>query len=205
MPRGDVYRVRVPNDVAHAQHGDRVGVVVQANEFLPRSVVTVAPTSRRARPASFRPEIDVAGDRTRVLVEQTGAVDSQRPGDLVGHVTPEEIWGIDEALATVLGLDQDRANNVLNVAVQGGCREPGRGSWVRVIADPRSGRLRRPRYCGSWGGWSGSEPAYLSGISGQRIPNHFRRLQRLLLQRIHEAYTLSDESGTGDAARIAGT
>ena len=78
---------------------------MQANEFLPRSVVIVAPTSRSARPASFRPEIDVDGERTRVLVEQIGAVDAQRLGDLIGPVTPEEMWGIDEALATVLGLD----------------------------------------------------------------------------------------------------
>ena len=103
--RGDVYRFRLPKGVGHEQHGDRFGVVVQANEFLPRSVVIVAPTSRSDRPASFRPEIDIAGARTRVLAEQIGAVDSRRLGDLVGHVTPEEMWGIDEALATVLGLD----------------------------------------------------------------------------------------------------
>ena len=105
MLRGDVYRFRLPKGVGHEQHGDRFGVVVQANEFLPRSVIIVAPTSRSARPASFRPEIDVAGERTRVLVEQVGAIDAQRLGDFVGHVTPEEMWGIDEALATVLGLD----------------------------------------------------------------------------------------------------
>ena len=105
MLRGDVHRFRLPKGVGHEQHGDRFGVVVQANEFLPRSVIIVAPTSRSARPASFRPEIDVAGVPTRVLVEQVGAVDAQRLGDLVGHVTTEEMWGIDEALATVLGLD----------------------------------------------------------------------------------------------------
>ena len=105
MLRGDIYRFRLPKGVGHGQHGDRFGVVVQANEFLPRSVIIVAPTSRSARPASFRPEIDVAGERTRVLVEHIGAVDAQRLADLIGHVTPEEMWGIDEALATVLGLD----------------------------------------------------------------------------------------------------
>jgi mRNA interferase MazF len=103
--RGDVYRFRLPNGVGHEQHGDRFAVVVQANEFLPRSVVIIAPTSRSARPASFRPEIDVSGESIRVLVEQIGAVDGQRLGELVGHVTPEETWGIDEALATVLGPD----------------------------------------------------------------------------------------------------
>jgi mRNA interferase MazF len=72
--------------------------------MLPRSVVLVAPTSRSARPASFRPEIVVEEEDTHVLVEQVGAVDDSRLGDLVGHVTPEELWGIDEALLTVLGL-----------------------------------------------------------------------------------------------------
>jgi hypothetical protein len=33
-----------------------------------------------------------------------GAVDGGRLGNLVGRITPEEQWGIDEALLTVLGL-----------------------------------------------------------------------------------------------------
>jgi len=78
--------------------------VVHANEFLPRSVVLVAPTSRSARPASFRPEIDLLGENTLILVEQVGAVDAGRLGELVGRVTLEQQWGIDEALMTVLGL-----------------------------------------------------------------------------------------------------
>lgn len=104
MLRGDVYRFRLPKGVGHEQHGDRFGVVVQADEFLPRSVVVVAPTSRRARPASFRPEIEVNGETTRVLMEQVGAVDARRLGDLAGHLSREELWGVDDALMTVLGL-----------------------------------------------------------------------------------------------------
>jgi mRNA interferase MazF len=104
MIRGEVYRVRPPRGVGHEQLGQRYGVVVQANELLPRSVVLIAPTSTSARPASFRPEIDVAGRTIRVLVEQVGAVDGSRIGELVGAITPEEAWGIDEALKTVLGL-----------------------------------------------------------------------------------------------------
>lgn len=72
--------------------------------MLPRSVVLVAPTSLSARAASFRPEIDVLSQTTRVLVEQLGAIGASRLGDLVGQVTPEQQWGIDEALRTVLGL-----------------------------------------------------------------------------------------------------
>lgn len=104
MHRGDVYELRVPRGRGHEQRGKRYGVVVQSDLMLPRSVVIVAPTSRSARPASFRPEIVVGEEPTKVLVEQVGAVDVDRLGDLVGHVGPEEMWGIDEALLTVLGL-----------------------------------------------------------------------------------------------------
>jgi mRNA interferase MazF len=102
--RGDVHRFRLPKGVGHEQHGDRFAVVVQADEFLPRSVIIVAPTSRSARAASFRPEAEIEGETTRVLVEQIGAVDSRRLGKLVGHLTHEELWGVDEALLAVLGL-----------------------------------------------------------------------------------------------------
>ena len=78
--------------------------MVQSDAFLPRSVVLIAPTSRSARTASFRPKVEIEGVTTRVLVEQVGAVDVGRLGDLVGHLTPEERWGIDTALLTVLGL-----------------------------------------------------------------------------------------------------
>ena len=104
MLRGDVYRFKLPKGVGHEQHGDRFGVVVQADEFLPRSVVIVAPTSRSARAASFRPKIELADGTSLVLVEQIGAVDAGRLGDLAGHLSREELWGVDEALSTVLGL-----------------------------------------------------------------------------------------------------
>ena len=104
MRRGEVYRFRVPKGMDHEQMGERFGVVVQADELLPRSVVLIAPTSRSARPASFRPEIEIAGGVTRVLVEQVGAVDAQRLGRRVGVLAAEERWSIDDALMTVLGL-----------------------------------------------------------------------------------------------------
>ena len=104
MLRGDIHVLRPPRRRGHEQQGRRFGVIVQANELLPRSVVLVAPTSRSARAASFRPEIEIEGESTLVLVEQVGAVDVTRLGDLVGNVTPEQIWGIDEALLTVFWL-----------------------------------------------------------------------------------------------------
>lgn len=105
MQRGDVYRFKVPKSVGHEQQGERYGVVVQSDVMLPRSVVVVAPTSRSAKPASFRPAVDVADGLTRVLVEQLGAVDVQRLGRRVGRLTAEEMWSVDDALVVVLGLD----------------------------------------------------------------------------------------------------
>ena len=94
----------LPKRVGHEQQGKRYGVIAQADPLLPRSVVLVAPTSTSAKPASFRPEIELDGILTRVLVEHVGAVDITRLGNLAGHLTPEEQWGVDTALLTVLGL-----------------------------------------------------------------------------------------------------
>ena len=79
-------------------------MVVQSDALLPRSVVLIAPTSTSARAASFRPEAEIADVATKVLVEQVGAVDVDRLGEVVGMLTPEEQWGVDTALLTVLDL-----------------------------------------------------------------------------------------------------
>jgi mRNA interferase MazF len=103
--RGDIFGLRLSKGIGHEQHGKRYGVIVQSDAFLPRSVVLIAPTSTSARSASFRPEIEVKGIETRVLVEQMGAVDIGRFGDLAGRLTSEEQWGVDAAILTVLGLN----------------------------------------------------------------------------------------------------
>jgi mRNA interferase MazF len=102
--RGDIFEFRPPRGTGREQRGRRYGVIVQSDALLPRSVVLVAPTSLSAKPASFRPEIELLGETRRVLVEQVGAVDAGRLGDMVGRVSPDQQWGIDEALLTVLGL-----------------------------------------------------------------------------------------------------
>jgi mRNA interferase MazF len=104
VTRGDVYRVRLPQRGGHEQHGPRYAVLVQADELLGLSTVLVAPTSRSARPASFRPEIDIAGQPTRVMVEQLRALDVRRLDDFEGHLSASEMRGVDEALALVLAL-----------------------------------------------------------------------------------------------------
>ena len=102
--RGDVYRLRAPRDArGHEQRDARYAVVVQADQ-IPLSTWLVAPTSTSARPASFRPEIEIEGRATRVLVEQTAAIDPARLGDTSGRLTFDELRNIDAALRLVLDL-----------------------------------------------------------------------------------------------------
>ena len=54
MLRDDIHEFRAPGGTGHEQRGQRYGVIVQADELLPRSVVLVAPTSLSVRAASFR-------------------------------------------------------------------------------------------------------------------------------------------------------
>ena len=104
MIRGEVYRVRLPVRRGREQAGPRYGVIVQADQLLGLSTAIVAPTSRGAAPATFRPEIQFAGERTRVLVEQLRAVDIERLGELAGRLSAQEQRAIDDALALVLDL-----------------------------------------------------------------------------------------------------
>jgi mRNA interferase MazF len=102
--RGDIHRLKAPRDArGHEQRGNRYAVVVQS-DLLPLSTWLVAPTSTSARPTRFRPEIEIQGKTTYVLVEQTAAADPERLGELVGHLTRHELAAVDDALRTVLHL-----------------------------------------------------------------------------------------------------
>jgi len=102
--RGDIYRLPAPRSPrGREQAGSRYAVVVQS-DALPLSTWLVAPTSRSARAASFRPEIRVNGTPTRVLAEQTAAVDPERLGEFAGHLTHDEARAVDAALRLVLEL-----------------------------------------------------------------------------------------------------
>jgi mRNA interferase MazF len=77
---------------------------VQSEDLLDLSTVLVAPTSARARAATFRPRIEVLGQEARVLVEQTTAVDPQRLGASAGRLDAGEMRAVDDALRVLLGL-----------------------------------------------------------------------------------------------------
>lgn len=79
-------------------------MVLQSDSLL-LSTLLVAPTSTRSRSAWFRPEISIAGTPTRVLIEQTAAVDLSRLGEAEGHLTADEMDEVDHVLHLVMGLD----------------------------------------------------------------------------------------------------
>lgn len=78
-------------------------MVVQSDR-LPLSTWLVAPTSTSANPATFRPEVQIQGRSTRVLAEQTAAVDPGRLGDSAGHLSFTELRQLDAALRLVMDL-----------------------------------------------------------------------------------------------------
>lgn len=104
--RGDLYALKAPKNVrGHEQAGPRYAVVVQSDD-LPLSTWIVAPTSTGRRAASFRPEIEINGTKTRVIVEQLTVIDPQaRLGEFAGRLDSEEMRAVDLALQAVLGLD----------------------------------------------------------------------------------------------------
>jgi mRNA interferase MazF len=66
----------------------------------------VAPTSTGRRSASFRPEIEVEGTKTSVMIEQLAVIDPQtRFGEFAGRLNGAEMQAVGAALLTVLALD----------------------------------------------------------------------------------------------------
>ena len=102
--RGDLFRLRPgKNSAGHEQRGPRYAVAIQSDGIL-LSTLIVAPTSSSAHAAIFRPEIEMDGTRTRVLVDQMRAVDANRLGDFAGRLDAAETGEVDRAVRLILGV-----------------------------------------------------------------------------------------------------
>jgi mRNA interferase MazF len=103
--RGDLYRLRSDKNAAgHEQRGPRRYAVAIQSDGILLSTLIVAPTSTSAQAAVFRPEIEMDGTRTRVLVDQMRAVDASRLGDFAGRLDAVETGEVDRAVRLVLGV-----------------------------------------------------------------------------------------------------
>ncbi|MEI6447567.1 MAG: type II toxin-antitoxin system PemK/MazF family toxin [Actinomycetes bacterium] len=105
MVRGECLELRsLRGSKGREQQGRRYAVVVQSDHIRGLGTVMVAPTSASVVPTSFRPAIEMGGQLTRVLVEQTIALDERRLGRSVGRLSAAEMTEVERALSTVLGL-----------------------------------------------------------------------------------------------------
>lgn len=104
MIRGAVYRIDLGQARGHEQRGRRLGLVLSPSES-PLSVVTVVPTSTSARPAIHRPELEIAGRPTVLLVDQIRSIDiNYLVGDPVDYLTRDQLAEVEQAVGHYLGI-----------------------------------------------------------------------------------------------------
>jgi mRNA interferase MazF len=102
--RGAVYRVDLGRPRSHEQGGKRLGLVLSPSAS-PLSVVTIVPTSTSAGPSIHRPELDITGRPTRLLVDQIRSIDvSYVTDDPVDYLTRDQLGEVEFALAHYLGV-----------------------------------------------------------------------------------------------------
>ncbi|MGI8730007.1 MAG: type II toxin-antitoxin system PemK/MazF family toxin [Solirubrobacteraceae bacterium] len=104
LTRGAICGVRLGRSSGREQAGRRYAIIVQSDDLWLLNTVVVVPTSTSARAATFRPEVIVAGQRTRVLCEQIRTVDAQRLDGVVGILTTAEVLSLEDGLEIVLEL-----------------------------------------------------------------------------------------------------
>jgi len=103
--RGAVYRVDLGEaKCGHEQRGRRLSLVLSPSS-LPWSLATIVPTSTTARPAVFRPALEINGQETRFLVDQIRNIDTDYLiGDPVHYLEHDELAEIEHAVTRYLGL-----------------------------------------------------------------------------------------------------
>lgn len=104
MIRGAVYRIDLGRPRGHEQGGKRLGLVVSPSDS-PLSFTVVIPTSTAAGPSVHRPELEIAGRPTRMLVDQVRSIDIDYVlGDPVDYLTRDQLAEVELALAHYLGI-----------------------------------------------------------------------------------------------------
>jgi mRNA interferase MazF len=103
--RGAVYRVDLGDAKrGHEQRGRRYGVVMSPSSGA-WTVATVIPTSTSAGASLFRPELEIDGTLTRLLVDRIRTVDvTFIHGDPVHYLDRDELAEVEHALSRYLGL-----------------------------------------------------------------------------------------------------
>jgi mRNA interferase MazF len=102
--RGAVYRIDLGRPRGREQGGKRLGLVISPSDS-PLSVVTVVPTSTSAGSSVHRPELEIDGRQTKLLVDQIRSIDIDYVvGDPVDYLTRDQLAEVDLALGHYLGV-----------------------------------------------------------------------------------------------------
>jgi mRNA interferase MazF len=103
--RGAVYPVDLGDAKrGHEQRGRRLGLIISIEQSA-WSAVTVIPTSTRAQPAVFRPEVVIGGRDTKVLIDQIRTIDTTYvTGELVDYLSRDDMAQVEHGLSRYLGL-----------------------------------------------------------------------------------------------------
>lgn len=102
--RGAIYRIDLGRPRGHEQGGRRLGLVVSPSQS-PLSVVTVVPTSTSAGASVHRPELEIAGQSTRLLIDHIRSIDTDSlVGDPVDYLTQNQLAEVELTLTHYLGV-----------------------------------------------------------------------------------------------------
>ena len=112
VKRGDIYYADLSPVVGSEQGGVRPVLIVQndvGNRYSP-TVIAAAITSRLGK-NRLPTHIDVSADRVGltkdsvILLEQMRTIDKKRLGEKMGHLDPETMTAVDNAISVSLGLE----------------------------------------------------------------------------------------------------
>ncbi len=105
MIRGAVYPVDLGDaERGHEQRGRHLGLVISIEQNA-WSVVTIIPTSTSAQASVFRPEVVIAGQQTKILIDQVRTIDvSYVTGELIDYLSRDDMVQVEHSVSRYLGL-----------------------------------------------------------------------------------------------------
>jgi len=92
VKRGEVYWVNLDPTIGSEIRKTRPGLVVSPDDMnaaLPR--IIIAPLTSKGQPLGCRPEIEFAGKKARILLDQIGAIDKKRLAGKMGSIDVQ-VW-----------------------------------------------------------------------------------------------------------------
>lgn len=115
ITRGDIFYINKFPTYGSEQHPGRPAVIVSNDSCNAHSPVVevVYLTCQKKKPLPTHVPITSTGVDSTALCEQISPVDIDRVGDLIGHLTDDEMRAVDQALMISLGLNIESPSTLL--------------------------------------------------------------------------------------------